>query len=217
MKLEKITDNIYAAIYDNRHGLAHAFQRIQERYECVNPEFHNRVFSKSSFNTWYKEFTDGGNYYDDWGGFNVPDFAFKSFLNGVMHPLDRHEKILLDEVKKLHGKFYIIGLHDDDPDFSDIVLHETAHGLFYTNDDYHEQVLTIMQSVELLELKKHLQTLGYSDNVLLDECHAYCLADSEYLKEQNLWNNHTEYMHHSLMLLFELTMPNFSQFNGLSL
>lgn len=183
MRLERIHEGIYAVVCETAEIAAKAFQRPQEHYESPNNDFAGRIFSKSAYNAWYE-----GDYYEDWTGFNVPDWAFKAFLSGAMHPLDEYEQKLISLVKTIKDeKFYVIGYAEGD---DGTMMHEIAHGMYYLNPEYRHSVSAIALRSEFDQIKIHLVEIGYSVDqyILLDEVHAYLLAEEKYLKKHKLWN-----------------------------
>jgi len=108
------------------------------------------------------------------------------FRSGLFDPLTEQEQKILDLIPARLSKFYIIGTHEDTED--DALEHEICHALYYTNAMYKHDVDTLLNKhiEELVDLKSYLIKIGYCDEVLTDECHAYISEDSEYLKSEKV-------------------------------
>tara|TARA_Y100000034_G_scaffold136409_1_gene212696 strand:- start:7621 stop:8229 length:609 start_codon:yes stop_codon:yes gene_type:complete len=185
MKLKNIKENIYQVDFSSREELLKTFIRFQEYYE--SPEFKGKDFSVEEYAEWYKEnynkeeFT----YYSDWSGCNVPSYIFKDFRNGKISNLSEREKSLLDCLPK-EGDFYVIGTFDGGKKY--VIEHETCHGLYFTDAKYRNRVLTLLEDYEshLKEVKDFVLNLGYHEDVLLDEVHAYIATTSHQLDEKGV-------------------------------
>lgn len=197
--LREVFTGCYVLTMGEKAPLAQTFQRIQEYYESPSEDFRGRLFSKTQFNSWYeKRFKSS--YYEDWSGFNVPDHAFEPFLSGAMSPLDGYEKALIEQVREIPKPFYIIGCLEED---EETLQHEVAHALWYLIPHWHGMAAGIVNSLDLNDLKRHLLEIGYTQGVLADECHAYCLVDKPYLKKHKLWNKNTKIAHKKLKELWQ--------------
>lgn len=200
-KFKKIGKNVFAVTADTSQELAKLFLRFQENYE--SPQFKDTAFTLEEFKEWYqtsrgaKTFT----YYTDWGGFNVPGKIINRFINcsefkceneygeGLcFDPLSEDEKWLVKKIveAKVKGKYYVIGYAKGS---SSTLQHETAHAMFYIDHEYRKQVGKILHKNEevLVDLGKHLLSIGYANSVVEDEKHAYLLSNRAGLKAQKLW------------------------------
>ena len=157
------------------HRLHEIFLRFQEYYE--SPEFRGRVFTRKTFDAWYKQ-TRGTSYHEDWVGFNLPSYIIEDFLSGDFNPLSEDEQYMLSCCKGVPSPFYIIGA----PHIGSISImkHEIAHALYYMNGQYRDEVNEILdQSVPpsvRAALEGCLISAGYTKEVLTDEIHAYALT-----------------------------------------
>lgn len=185
-ELKKISPSIFHINVEKQAELALTFLRFQEYYE--SPKYKDKIFSLEEFAQWYtKEHSEDGknfDYHKEWNGFNIPSKVLKPFYEGKFD-LTEKEKTFLDIFKDNEGDFYIIGTHSEkDPSYYDGLLkHETAHGLFYTDNEYRDSVRDILKDVDLKELSKVFSKMGYHESVHLDESHAYLLADTDSLKD----------------------------------
>lgn len=184
MKIEKknITDNIVLLLFENQRDVASTFLRFQEHYE--SSEFRNKIFTLEEFKKWYSSVKGSFTYYSDWNGFNIPSSVLKPFYDGKFNPLSNKEKKILQLFKNSNKKFYIIATHKKDRDLEDTLKHEIAHGLFYTNKKYKQNVLKILSELDLEDFKQKLHSAGcYSSAVFRDEVHAYSIdLDEDYCK-----------------------------------
>lgn len=88
------------------------------------------------------------------------------------------EKQLLSVFGEKPEPFYSIGIYGD-VDKSPDLSHEIAHGLFYTNPEYRASVIEVLGQFDLSKLKTKLRGMaGYHEDVLDDECQAYCVGES---------------------------------------
>lgn len=172
MKRIAIADRIFLVRFDTQYALASTFLRIQEHYE--SSRFRNRVFSLEQFMDWYAGRYGAFTYYQDWSGFNVPSTALEPFYQGRFDPLLRKEQRLLRLFRAERSPFYVIGVAAD----ADLT-HEYAHALFFTRPAYRNAVRAAMREYDTTRFEKHLAALGYHRHVLVDEVHAYLIAEAE--------------------------------------
>lgn len=172
MKRIAIADRIFLVRFDTQYALASTFLRIQEHYE--SSRFRNRVFSLEQFMDWYAGRYGAFTYYQDWSGFNVPSTALEPFYQGRFDPLLRKEQRLLRLFRAERSPFYVVGVAAD----ADLT-HEYAHALFFTRPAYRNAVRAAMREYDTTRFEKHLAALGYHRHVLVDEVHAYLIAEAE--------------------------------------
>ena len=68
------------------------------------------------------------------------------------------EKQFLDLFTGRKGNFYVIGIHRDMEDVSGLLMHETAHGLYYTDPEYREEVACIVSEFDVEDIKTGLRS-----------------------------------------------------------
>lgn len=183
MKLTELTKDIYNVNFPTRRELASTLLRFQEYYE--SPKFRRKIFTLAEYKKWYIANSPGGKktgkftYYQDWGGFNMPSFALKPFYQGKFNPLSTKEKRFLDLFKDKKGKFYIIGTYGKVPE--KLLRHEIAHGFFYTNSEYKNEVLKILRKLDKKTRTKINDYLyssgGYHPEVWVDETHTHLMSN----------------------------------------
>lgn len=166
--------NIVRIIHPGRK-LHEIFLRFQEYYE--SPEFRGRVFTRKTFDAWYKQ-SKGTNYHEDWCGFNLPSNIIDDFRSGDFNPLSPDEQYLLTCCQGLVSPFYVIGV----PTITSVatIKHELGHALYYMNAQYREAVNEILDQAFALSdrasVEGYLLATGYCAEVLTDEIHAYALT-----------------------------------------
>jgi len=160
---------IFLLSFPNEYLMAATFMRFQEHYE--SPEFRGRVFDLETFMDWYAGEHDGFTYFEDWGGFNLPDAALRPFFEGRFDPLTRKETALLDLFRRVPPPYYVIAGENDEN-----VAHEIVHGLFYVVPEYGRAVRECLKRYELSKAWRALEEIGYSSAVFDDEVNAYCLT-----------------------------------------
>ena len=181
MKIRKITNHIVEVNFPTQRLLTETFLRFQESYESPNPKFRNSVFTLGQFIDWYSQENGGFTYYTDWEGMNIPSYVLTPFIKGLFDPLSPLEEQFVNLFKSRTDKFYVIGTFGENHESLD---HEWAHALYYTDVDYRGKVNQILKDYNLSDLKAWLIKRGYCNEVLDDECHAYIIADGDWLEEE---------------------------------
>ena len=176
----KLTEKIFLLVFESQYDITSTFLRFQEHYE--SPKFRGKIFGLEEFKKWYVQESPNGRetgeftYYSDWNGFNIPSSVLEPFYEGKFHPLSKKEQMILDIFEKENDKFYIIGVHKEIEDFQEFLAHETAHGLFHTDENYKKRVLSVLKEHDFSEVREELASMGgYHPAVLDDECHAYAV------------------------------------------
>ena len=178
MKIEvkNISKNIFLLVFENQKEITSTFLRFQEHFE--SPEFRGKIFTLKEYKEWYSKINGDFTYYSDWNGFNIPSYVLKPFYDGKFDPLSKKEEQVLELFKDRGGDFYIIGIHKNMEEMSNLLTHELAHGLFYTNKKYRESTIQIVSGFDLENIKTELRAKGgYHEDVLIDEIQAYLIDD----------------------------------------
>ena len=193
-------------IFNNIYDLSRTFLRFQEYYECPNPDIRGHFFSLNKYIKWYKTSKRHGKftYLTDWGGFNFPSTIMTAFKEGgEFYPtLNSYERQLLDLVKDIEGKYYVIGSYNfSGTGRGGAFDHEQTHAMYFFNDEYREKVDSIIESHqdqnEIRLLEKGLLAGGYTEFNLKDEINAYHSGYKGYNKEDlntKLYNLRQEYL-----------------------
>ncbi len=186
MKIKKLSPGIYHAETTYPKELAMTFLRFEESYEST--KFRGRFFTLLDFRKWFVKSAKIPKkrrrlYYKSWEAFNIPSFILKPFYNGKFNPLSDEERSLLNEAAKIkERKFCIIGTSKKTT--RKYLKHEIAHCLYFLHWRYRHNARKILHQIDKIQKKKLLHILSkeelYSDNVLIDELHAYLLTELDF-------------------------------------
>ena len=168
---------IYLIESQNRQELAGTFMRFQEYYE--SPEFAGKYFTTEDFLAWYTQKDKKATYHKDWAGFNVPSHVFKPFFDGNFDPLTDKENKLLNLFRGIEGDYYVIGITKSDFDWIETLKHELAHGMFFCDKSYRDDILSCIADLNPNPARSVLKKMGYGPNVIDDEINAYILTEPE--------------------------------------
>ena len=180
IELYNIADSIYAVKVGDVKIRCYLFLRYQEYYEGSSKSIRGNRFSIDQFIRWYSEEYKNKEmctyaYY--WCGFNIPSWSIEECLSKIVdeNEYDRlMSNIFSSCISDNDGKnFYLLGIDSLD---SDILNHEMAHGMYYTDSDYKIAMDEITESIpadSYAALKKIILDMGYGDNVVDDEIQAY--------------------------------------------
>jgi len=158
--------------------------RPQEFYECNSTKLRNKVFDFSDFLDHYLQKDGSIDYFNYWAGFNLPSHILEEFFKHF--ELSKKEKELYKLTRKFANKpYYVIATKKND---SATLKHELVHAYYYLNPSYKQKVDTVVRHMRT-DLKKDLinilKTMGYSNNVIIDEINAYMASSTtKYLKEE---------------------------------
>lgn len=182
IKLFEIYPNIFAVVIKDDRLRARVFMRYQEFYESDSDTFRGKGFKWNDYVKFYKQKTkkDYFSYHEDWSGYNLPCDSIESCMK-VIPDLNFYDLIMFSIVDTIRNKvggkdFYLIGIDQNDNTNSDLILHELAHGLWYSDRGYKQKQLSNINSMdettrELME--KKVSNMGYGENVINDEIQAY--------------------------------------------
>ena len=119
--------------------------------------------------------SDNFTYFTDWAGFNIP-VEIVIDLYPKIEDLNDHDKfmyLIAKMVLKEESRAYFIGSSEET---SQVFEHEIAHGLYYLNDQYRQEMDILVREIPLDTkngLCKVLTKMGYYDKVIVDEIQAY--------------------------------------------
>jgi hypothetical protein len=211
MVVEEVLPSVYHIHVPSPQTLSYMFMRPQEHYE--SPMFKGKVFTFQQFEEWYAKAVGNGKftYAEDWMGFNIPCEALEPFFNGQFGQLSELEHILLDVFTNKRGtKYYVIGTCDWEGSY-ETMIHELAHGLFYTNEAYRKAVTDAVLSLNEDERKTVEEFLkkegGYHPDVWVDEINAY-LINLKFMKEKGVDVNKLTKAQEKMFNLFINSVPN---------
>lgn len=191
---------IYLLEAKDQHLLASTFLRFAEYYE--NPHFRGKIFNLEEFIAWHTKTYGEFNYFEKWGGFNIPSLTLRPFRQRRFNPLSKDEKRFLALWKKIPEPFYIIGVIDKKINLN-VIKHEVVHALFYLNAKYRKAVLAKLLKLKTNNMKDVLRRTGYHTAVHNDETNAYAIACSRSLVKFGLKMNSFRPIEKEMRNLFE--------------
>lgn len=187
LTINKITNNIINISASSQEELNMSFLRFQEHYE--SPVWRGKIFTLGQYRQWYAETNGAFTYMTDWAGFNIPSYVLKPFINGLFDPLTPNEQQIVEWFKDRKDNFYIIGTQEG---MISTLTHEIGHGLFYTDLGYRVKIQDILRKAQKIcpkdyqKCKTILLQLGYSEDVIEDEIHAFMLTGTQHFIEKNI-------------------------------
>jgi len=132
----------------------------------------------AEYKQWYVHTYGQWSYVKDWSAFNIPSEILRPFVNGDFAPLDDETegRLLNPAISALHGTTsgYIIGtVNRTCADFK----HELSHAFYRLDSAYKQRIDTVLSlhQVAVSKIKQTLKKMGYCNEVLDDEAHAYLL------------------------------------------
>jgi len=180
--VKEVKPFIYCAEIDDDYDRAMLFCRYQEFYESPYKKFRGKPFTWMEYMRFYKDawkkrvFT----YPDDWAGYNIPCnilqkanhiFCYDTEYDKIMN--DIYFYCAIDSQNKNDGTrhdWYLIGANSKDKGTTN---HEIAHGLYFTNKEYKNNVTYLIKNIKLshyTKLKKILMNMGYvGDKKIIDD------------------------------------------------
>jgi len=179
LSLVEIVGGVYHLNYLTQHAVASTFIRFSEYIE--SPEFRGKPFTLEKYMDWYAAQEGEFNYFQKMEGFNIPSSCLKAFHEGKFDPLSQKEKEFLDIFKDKKDPFYIIGTWGKKPS-KQLLEHEIAHGLYFTNKEYRKEankITKMIPSKERKQIEKYFQRWYYHPAVWTDEFQANLLDTPE--------------------------------------
>ena len=184
-KINEIQKNIFVLEFKKRQDMTSTLLRFQEHYE--SPEFRNKTFTLKEFKEWYTKNSPNGvktgkfTYYKDWSGFNFPSSVLMPFYDGQFKRLSKKEKLVLETLPKKIERFYVIGVDSGHKNMEGVLNHELAHAYYFIDEEYKNNVDSIISSYNVEDAKEAIKYTGYCDEVLIDEVNAYSICGYEYV------------------------------------
>jgi hypothetical protein len=180
IELYKIDERIYAVKISERRVRALLFLRYQEFYESQFSEIFNMDFEINDFINLYTKNSNRDNlftYNIDWSGFNLPSTSIEKCMKGIKDP-NEYDRIFSEIIKSIReeyptGNYYLLGV---DNLTSDLMDHEVAHALYFTNPEYKKEMDSIIESMvneTRVGLSDIIIEMGYNKDVVYDEIQAY--------------------------------------------
>lgn len=201
--LSQVKPSIFLLEFQEQYDLCMFFLRYQEYYESPSPQFRGKSFQILDFMKWYSlEFGKGAfTYPKNWGGFNIPSYVVKQVVDLGIPDKNLYDYEMWEVYKQCReqvgDKFYLIGVSKSkkksESKGKDYLDHEIAHGFFYINDQYREEMTQLVEEMPtelVMAMRNFLKKLGYTPEVYTDEIQAYMsttedFADYKYLTSRN--------------------------------
>lgn len=173
--------SIFLLDMDTRLDLGMTFLRVQEFYESPNDNFRGKKFTLEEYKNWYisQSKKETFSYCEDWSGFNTPSHIINACYATHNERLSYDEFFLSianvceQRTEKNNKSYYLLGTCGLD---EKTLPHEIAHGLYTTNSSYKikmDSLLDDMHAEDLIELENIIANIGYGEDTLRDEAHAY--------------------------------------------
>lgn len=192
--LSQLLPHVYHLHFDDAYQLAMHFLRAQEFYE--SPKFADKLFTLVDYMEWYaKEYGKGAfSYAKDWSGFNVPSWVLDQVYGAMgtrITDFNKYDERMIGIMRRLwdlekQRNFYLIGTssagYKGNEREEDVLDHEIAHALYYTNTEYKRDVESLLTHLTMgsqvmgrpyFEAERLLQKGGYHERTIRDEIHAY--------------------------------------------
>ena len=178
---------------------------MQEFYE--GSEHTGKIFTLEEYEDYYTKKWGAFTYYSDWSGFNIPSSVVDVFMAGKFDPLSEYELRLLDSIDSvaIWPIYYVIGTYNGR---IDVLKHEIAHALYYTNSAYRAEVLKLLSSVNLLHIFKVLESKEYNSATWVDEAHAYMMTEIDFLESYEVRTIDFHLVTQKLNEIFERYAPD---------
>jgi len=185
INLYKVADRIWAAVIPDDYLRSWIFLRCQEYYESTSPYFKNNRFTWQDYMNWYK--SEAGprgkrevfTYANDWSGFNLPSEIIEDCLSEIKDP-NHYDDMMISIIKTIKsnesGNFYLLGISEINNVDNDLLDHELAHGMWYTDTQYKSEMTKLLDTMDkksVESIKRLISEIGYAESVLSDEAQAY--------------------------------------------
>jgi len=191
MKSKKLGNNIILFTFPTSKEVSLAFCRMQEYYESPNPALWRKKFSLYDFLNESMNKYGEVEYFFLWDGFNIPGNILNDWLklheNELTPPETEIFNALIKHKIDFDVPYYIIGAREND---KAVIKHEIAHALYYTNAEYATKMTDFVSELQkkhsaiYKKVKKELLKMGYNQEVITDEVHAYLSSETpKYLME----------------------------------
>ena len=185
INLYKVADRIWAVVIQDDYLRSWVFLRCQEYYESTSPYFKNNRFTWQDYMNWYK--SEAGprgkrevfTYANDWAGFNLPSEIIEDCLSEIKDP-NHYDDMMISIINTIKsnesGSFYLLGISEINNVDNDLLDHELAHGMWYTDTQYKSEMTKLLDTMDkksVESIKRLISEIGYAESVLSDEAQAY--------------------------------------------
>jgi len=185
IKLYKVADRIWAVVIKDDYLRCWTFLRCQEFYESTSPNFKNSRFTWQDYMNWYKSSegprgkSDIFTYANDWSGFNLPSSIIEDCMSSIADP-NKYDDIMMSIITTIKenesGDFYLLGISEIDNVENQLLDHELAHGMWFTDTSYKKEMINLLDKIDsksISSIKQLILEIGYCESVILDEAQAY--------------------------------------------
>ena len=182
LTVKELFPHIYYLEFDSSYRSAMHMLRFEEYYE--SPKFKGQIFSLIDFMEWYaSEHDDVFSYPADWGGFNVPSTSLLAVRNATIPDFNRYDALMFEIIDQVVTRenghiFYFISSSKEEPKVT--LNHEIAHAFYACDPEYRQAMDTTINAWKEQYPTKYekaalvLKKLGYHEQSVQDEIHAYC-------------------------------------------
>lgn len=186
MNFYQLRNGIYVADFAHRQAMNFTVLRAAEFYEAKYPGIAGQYFDHADFIRKYMIDKDNENEFDYLArvcAFNLYDYNLRQFAKVFDGKLIPEEKVFLDKALAAvdnHMKAFVIAICSKHADSIGAANHELAHGFYYLNDYYREDMDRLTDNLPRVIRKKIERILagrGYSEGVYKDELHAFMATD----------------------------------------
>lgn len=189
--IREITPEIYQFKFLTGDNLGLHLLRFSDYYEHSHDKFYRNKFSLAdSVEMGYENNQDALSWAD---GINLPVSIIYKMAKEYGSALTTRERFILSAIDTIKADQpalkYIIGTYGDEDD-KDEILHELAHGFYYTSEAYRIRMDALIKTLPKRvkdELYKHLKSLNYNQSVWDDELQAY-MATGLFKERQEVVN-----------------------------
>ena len=178
--ITEIFHNAYLVMFTSQYAITSTLMRLQEFYESPT-KLKNHYFNIEEFMDDYAKKHGNFTYCEDWGGFNMPDFAIRKFEAIFAGAMTKKEQafinLLANTIDGYYAgdKFYLIAVYEDD-----YIDHELAHAFYYLMPKYKKAInLETRARGDLKTFRKALLSNGYGYGNFFDEAQAYLATSTK--------------------------------------
>jgi len=191
--LNLLFDHVYHINFKRHKDLWTTFYRSQEFYE--SPVFMNRAFYLCEHQNWYSSKHGQFSYSNDYHAFNVDGNHIAQALT-CAPDWCKYDEQMLDVMSQIPEffdplkNFYLIGTSDENNENNSFLLHELAHGLYFSNEDYRNEINCLIMSEIPKDVRyniwNYLKESGYNEERIWDEFQAYITTGFENDEKEKL-------------------------------
>lgn len=187
-KIKKLTSKIIHINYPSQEEMNKACIRVNTYIE--NPKYKGKIFTLGQVREYYTEKQGFFSYYKRVYGTNLSREALEPFIKGTFDPLSKEELELIEPFRyRMDNFFLLVTFEENSMENKATFMHELAHGLFYTDKEYKNQSIKIINRYrkDLKPIFAYLKKTGYHKDTWIDEAQAFVSADYDWLKLKKVY------------------------------